>query len=190
LPPILKAFARKFPKASVALHENLTEFTVRGCLEGKLDVGVIATIENHELLHSEPLFTEELVLALPAKHRLARLRSVPLARVAEEPFVLIDEVHCLGEQVIGFCQQQGCLPIVHCQSVQLLTIQRLVALGHGVSLVPAMSRESNRGTRCEYRRVANPTPTRTIRLIWHRDRYQSPLVKEFIAALRAATPPK
>ncbi len=186
LPPILKAFGRQHPKATVALHENLTEFTVRGCLEGKLDVGVIATAENHDLLHSEPLFTEELLLALPPKHRLAKHRRVALARVAEEPFVLIDEVHCLGEQVIGFCKQQGCLPIVRCQSVQLLTIQRLVALGHGVSLVPAMAREPVRGSHCEYRRVADPTPTRTIRLIWHRDRYQSPLVNQFISVLRSA----
>ena len=155
-------------------------------LEGKLDVGVIATPENHEQLYCEPLFTEELLLALPPKHRLAEQRTVPLARVAEEPFVFIDEVHCLGEQVIGFCKQQGCLPVVRCQSVQLLTIQRLVALGHGVSLIPAMAQNADRGPRCEYRRVAKPSPTRTIRLIWHRDRYQSPVIKEFIAALRAA----
>ncbi len=186
LPPILKTFARRHPQATVALHENLTAFTVRGCLEGKLDVGIIATPENNDLLHSEPLFVEELLVALPPKHRLAKHRSVSLARVAEEPFVLIDEVHCLGEQVIGFCKQQGCLPVVRCQSVQLLTIQRLVALGHGVSLIPAMAHEKDRGPRCEYRHVMNPTPTRTLRMIWHRDRYQSPIVKEFIAALREA----
>jgi LysR family hydrogen peroxide-inducible transcriptional activator len=190
LPPMLKAFAQRYPRATVALHENLTEFTVRGCQEGKLDVGVIATQENHDQLHCEPLFTEELLLALPPRHPLASKRSISLDRVAKEPFVLIDEVHCLGEQVIGFCKQQGCLPVVRCQSVQLLTIQRLVALGHGVSLIPAMAQEKDRLSRCEYRRIARPAPTRTIRLVWHRDRYQSPLVKEFIAALRAATPPK
>src|SRR5437016_3749921 len=37
LPPILKQFGKTFPRVSVALHENLTEFTERGCLEGELD---------------------------------------------------------------------------------------------------------------------------------------------------------
>jgi LysR family hydrogen peroxide-inducible transcriptional activator len=68
----------------------------------------------------------------------------------------------------------------------LLTIQELVALGHGVSLIPAMSRAMDRGRRCEYRSLADPKPNRTKRLIWHKDRYQSPLVKAFIETLREA----
>jgi LysR family transcriptional regulator, hydrogen peroxide-inducible genes activator len=184
LPPLLKSYRKRFPRASMALHENLTEFTVRGCLEGELDVGVIASLPESDLLHTEPLFDEELLLALPPKHPLIKKRSITLEDVADEPFVLMNEIHCLGEQIMGFCKQQGCLPVVRCRSAQLLTIQELVALGHGVSLIPAMSRDMDRGRRCEYRSLADPKPTRTIRLIWHKDRYQSPLVKAFIEMLR------
>src|SRR5271154_132172 len=65
LPPLLKSFSERFLRATVALHENFTEFTVRGCLEGELDIGVIASPIDHDLLASEALFTEELLLALP-----------------------------------------------------------------------------------------------------------------------------
>ena len=184
VPPLLKAFAEKFPRATVALNENLTEFTVRGCLEGELDVGVIASPIDHDSLVAEALFTEELLLALPPKHPLLKKRGIGLEAVAGEPFVLMNEIHCLGEQIIGFCKQQGCLPAVRCRSAQLLTVQELVALGHGVSLVPAMARAMDRGRRCEYRSLAAPKPTRTLFMIWHKARYQSPLVKEFIEALR------
>ena len=47
-----------------------------------------------------------------------------------------------------------------------------------------MAREMDRGRRCEYRSLAAPKPTRTLRMIWHKFRYQSPLVKEFIEMLR------
>jgi LysR family transcriptional regulator, hydrogen peroxide-inducible genes activator len=184
LPPLLRSYRKRFPRANLALHENLTEFTVRGCLEGEFDVGVIASLPESDLLHSEPLFDEELLLALPAKHPLVKKRTITLEDVAGEPFVLMNEIHCLGEQIMGFCKQQGCLPAIRCRSAQLLTIQELVALGHGVSLIPAMSRAMDRGRRCEYRSLADPKPTRTIRLIWHKDRYQSPLVKAFIETLR------
>ncbi|HZZ71888.1 MAG TPA: LysR substrate-binding domain-containing protein [Pirellulales bacterium] len=190
LPPLLRAFGRQHPGGSVVLQENLTDFTIRGCLEGELDLGIIATPLKNEHLLSEPLFTEELLLALPPRHPLTKKRTLSLEKVAGEPFVLMDEVHCLGEQIVGFCSQQGCLPIVHCRSVQLLTIQELVASGHGVSLIPAMARTLDRGRRCEYRSLDAPRPTRTIRLIWHKDRYQSSLVKAFVELLRASAPGK
>lgn len=184
LPPLLKGFAKEYPLASVVLHENLTDFTIRGCLEGELDVGVIASPIDNALLHSERLFTEELRLALPLKHRLVKKRKITMEDVANEPFILLNEVHCLGEQVMGFCKQHDCLPAVRCRSAQLLTVQKLVALGQGVSLIPAMACESGSGGRCEYRSVADPRPTRTLRIVWHKDRHQSPLVQAFIQKLR------
>lgn len=184
LPPLLKRFRKRYARTTITLNENLTELTLQGCLEGDLDVGIIASPVKNELLHSEDLLTEELLLAFPPGHSLAKKRQVSWTDVADEPFVLMDELHCLGEQVIGYCKQQGCLPIVQCQSVQLLTIQELVALGHGISLIPAMACEMDRGRRCAYRSLKNPMPTRTIRMVWHRDRYQSSLVQQFIQALQ------
>lgn len=186
LPPILRAFSKRFPKAAVALHENLTEFTVRGCSEGEFDIGVIASPLDNALLQSEAIFTEELLLALPPKHPLLKQRKITLADVAEEQFVLINELHCLGEQIMGFCTQKGCLPVVRCRSVQLLTVQELVALGHGISIIPAMARDRDRGRRCEYRSVTDQKLTRTIRMVWHKDRHQSSLVKCFMQMLRDA----
>lgn len=189
LPPLLHRFAEKHPKATAILHENLAAFTVQGCLEGTLDVGVVAAPVDEGLLHGEPLFAEELLLALPPRHPLLEKRKVSLSDLAGEPFVLMDEVHCLGEQTMGFCKQGGRLPAVRCRSVQLLMIQELVALGHGVSLVPASARDADRGGRCRYRSLSDPRPTRTLRLIWRRGRRQSPLVQEFIELLRTAEPP-
>ena len=189
LPPLLRRFSRRFPDATIAMHEDLTQITERRCAEGELDVGVIATPPSLDALHAEPLFEEELLLALPPKHRLAKKRRFALADVADEPFVLMSELHCLGEQVVGFCRQQGCTPVIRCQSVQLLMIQKLVAMGLGVSLIPAMAVETARDRRCDYRSLTTPNPKRTIRMIWHKDRYQSPLVREMIQSLRAADPP-
>ena len=188
LPPLLKSFARKFPKSTVSLNENLTDGVIQACLAGEVDVGVIASPVASDLLHSERLFAEPLLLAMPPNHRLVKKRSVSLEDLEEEPFVLMSELHCLGDQIVGYCRQRGYAPVVRCQGVQLLTIQELVAQGHGVSLIPAMAHEMDRGRRCEYRSLAEPSPSRTIHLIWHKDRYQSPMVKEFIRTLRAAAP--
>ena len=120
---------------------------MRGCLEGELNIGVIASLPDNALLQTEALLTEELLLALPPKHRLLKQRKITLEDVANEPFILMNELHCLGEQIMGFCRQQGCLPVVRCRCAQLLTVQELVALGHGISIVPAMARDRGRALR-------------------------------------------
>lgn len=186
LPALLHRFGKKFPRATVALQENLTALTVRSCLEGDLDVGIIASAVDDELLDAEPLFTEELLLTLPARHPLLKKKAVALDDLAGQPFVLMNEAHCLGEQIVNFCRERECLPVVRCRSTQLLTVQELVALGHGISLVPAMARHAGGKGKVYTRALSGPRPTRTLTMIWHRYRHQPALVKAFIALLREA----
>jgi LysR family hydrogen peroxide-inducible transcriptional activator len=184
LPPLLKAFRKRFPRAEVTVQEDLTAGTVAACLAGELDVGIVALPIPHDHLHVEPLASEDLLLALPAGHPFLRKRAVTLEDVSGEPFVLLSEMHCLGEYVVSFCKQQGCQPVVRCRGAQLLTVQELVARGHGVSLVPAMACDADRGRRCRYRRLSASRPARTLALIWHRHRGRSRLVLSFLEMIR------
>jgi LysR family hydrogen peroxide-inducible transcriptional activator len=97
---------------------------------------------------------------------------------------LLNEAHCLGEQMASFCRQNGFQPSMRCRSAQLLTVQELVALGQGISLMPAMARKLDRSPRRVYRSLAAPRPTRTLAMIWHKHRFQSPLVQRFIEIIR------
>jgi len=184
IPPVLKIFSKRFPAAEVTLHENLTEYTIKGCLEGELDVGLLALPIEEEHLAVESLFTEELLLAVHAKHPLGKKRRVTIEDVTEEPFILLSDTHCLGEQIVSFCKQQKCLPTVSCQSSQLFTAQELVALNLGVSLIPEMAASVDRTKQRKYRSLSGIKPTRTLAMIWHKHRYQSPLVNQFINTIR------
>jgi LysR family hydrogen peroxide-inducible transcriptional activator len=176
LPGVLKRFHRLFPKAEVTLFENLTEYTIKSCLEGETDLGLLALPVQNDQLYVEPLFTEELLMALPKGHRLSKMRKLALADFAEEPFVLLSEAHCLGEQIVSFCKQQSCLPTVSCHSAQLLTVQEMVGLGHGVSLIPEMAIRGDKSKSRVYRSLSGTKPARTIAMIWKKNRYQSQLV--------------
>lgn len=178
LPGVLKRFHRLFPKAEVTVFENLTEYTIKSCLEGETDLGLLALPVQNDQLHIEPLFSEELLMALPKGHPLVRKRKLSLADFAEEPFVLLSEAHCLGEQIVSFCKQQSCLPVVSCHSAQLLTVQEMVAMGHGVSLIPEMAVRGDKSKSRVYRTLSSPRPSRTIAMIWKKNRYQSQLVTQ------------
>jgi LysR family hydrogen peroxide-inducible transcriptional activator len=67
---------------------------------------------------------------------------------------------------------------------QLTTVEELVALGHGVSLIPQMAHEVDSSDRRIYRMVSNPTPARTIVMVWNPYRFQSHRVESFKECVR------
>jgi DNA-binding transcriptional LysR family regulator len=184
LPSLLRTFTRKFRRAGVTVHEDFTAEIVRGCAAGDVDLGIVALPIEDARLAVEPLFSEDLLVSIPAKHPLARKRKITLEELTRERFVLLSEIHCLGAQVVRFCERQGCTPAVTCRSAQLLTVQELVGLGQGVSLVPEMAARADRSNKIVYRTLEGPKASRTLALVWHKHRYQGPLVTGLIATIR------
>lgn len=186
LPPLIKSFTKSFPQARLTIRENFTAEIIKDSLAGDADVGILALPIDEELSRFvvQPLFSEELLLATSKGHRLSTKKTVTLADLADEPFVLLNEMHCLGDQIVTFCRQHECLPVVTCQSAQLLTVQEMVGLNQGVSLVPEMAARVDRSKNRQYRSLSKNAPKRTIAAIWHKHRVQSPLAKEFVAIMK------
>ncbi len=51
-----------------------------------------------ERLHVEKLFSEPLGDGAPPKHRLASKAEVKFGDVVDEPFILLDDMHCFGDR--------------------------------------------------------------------------------------------
>jgi LysR family hydrogen peroxide-inducible transcriptional activator len=184
LPPLLTEFTERYPEAEVEVREEVTDAAVRGLLAGEVDVALLALPLDGKPLEVEPLCEEELLLVMPPGHPLEEKKRITLKDLKGERFVLLNEAHCLSEQVVSFCRQKAFQPIGTNRTNQLATVQELVALGQGVSLVPAMAARLDASPRRVYRSLSGEKPQRTLALAWHRDRYQSQLVKRFIEAAR------
>lgn len=131
------------------------------------------------------LFTEELRVALPPRHSLTRKRTVRMADLEKEPFIVMKEGHCLGDQVLAFCQRRDLKPTISFRSAQLETIQALVHSGVGISLVPAMAAKKTRPGSPEYRSLVSPRPERKIVAIWPKQRQLGRAAKELLNQLVA-----
>ena len=184
LPPVLGRFARQFPGVELTVQEDVTQNLLAAVLAGDVDLALLALPIDDERLQVEAMLTEPLLLALPPGHRLARKPKIMLADLQDERFILLNEMHCLGDQVLSFCKAHSCLPKIACRSAQITTVQCLIALGQGVSLLPAMAQATDPAQRKHYRLLADAAPTRTIAAVWHRHRYHSPAAEHFLAALR------
>lgn len=184
LPRILKRFMARFPRVEITVHEDVTKHLLEGISAGDLDLALIALPVPDERLHVEPLLTEPLLLALPPKHRLLRRRRIGLNDLRTERFILLNEMHCLGEQVVSFCRANECHPRVGCRSAQISTIQNLIALGQGVSLLPDMARKADVSRQLPYRRLWGAQPTRTIAVIRRKHRSSGLAVERFVGHLQ------
>ena len=83
LPGMVTRFRKDHPTVQLQLKEDLTERLLADLLSGELDVALMALPIRDERLHVEKLFTEPLVVALPAKHRLATKTEEKLGDVVD-----------------------------------------------------------------------------------------------------------
>jgi LysR family hydrogen peroxide-inducible transcriptional activator len=166
LPEGIARFARKYPGVEVVVEEDTTAGLVRQALACEIDFAVASQPLREPRVVVRELFTEELLLALPRTHRLARKRVVAASDLEGERLIVLKEGHCLGDQVLGFCDRRGVHAAVSFRSAQLETIQSLVRSGLGLSLIPAMAARRRERHGLEYRSFEPPKPSRKIVAAW------------------------
>ena len=187
LPGLLHTFAKKHPDILVVVQEDTTENLIRRCSHGEIDLAILAQPVIARHLEVEPLFEEELLLVVPVDHPLASAKSVKIEALEGFPFVTLNEAHCLAENIASFCRRKSVQPVTVERTSQLATVQELVALDHGISIVPEMARKVDSSDRRVYRSFAGEKPTRTLAMIWNASRFQSKAVKLLMEELRRLT---
>jgi DNA-binding transcriptional LysR family regulator len=89
LPPALAAFQKAFPQVNVLLHDASRREIVAGLQDGALELAVLPEVMNMQAegIQFEPLRAYPFCVALAPAHPLARLKAVPLEKIAAEPLV-------------------------------------------------------------------------------------------------------
>lgn len=184
LPDILRTFSREFPNVTLLVQEHTTASLLNSCTQGEIDLAILALPVPVKHLKVEELFDEELLLVLPPNHELVEKTAIHLRDVEPYPFVLLDEAHCLADNIVSFCRQRSFQPVAVERTSQLAMVQELVSLSHGISMIPAMARQRDQTNRRVYRSFAGKKPTRTIAVVWNPYRFQSRLQSAFREHLR------
>jgi LysR family hydrogen peroxide-inducible transcriptional activator len=187
LPDVMAEFTEKFPGVEIVVQEDTTARLLKLALAYEIDFALAShPIEDARLEICE-LLSEELLLALPPGHPLTRKRTVNAGDLAKERLIVMKEGHCLGDQVLRFCDRRDLHPNISFRSAQLETIQSLVRAGLGISLVPAMATQSDRSDLPEYRSLSAPRPSRRIVTFWPRQRPPGRAAEEFLKLVTAQT---
>jgi len=181
---VLVAFSEKFAGVEIVIHEDTTAELLKQLLSCEIDLALASRPIHEERLEVRDLFREELKLALPPGHPLIRRKSVAIADLRQEQLIVMKPGHCLGDQVLGFCNRSDVNPRISFRGAQLETIQALVRAGAGISLVPEMATRGERDDAPAYRSLTAPKPMRMVVAVWPRQRPPGRAANEFLKIVR------
>ena len=105
LPRLMPALRTAFPRLRLFLREDLTPRLMEGLIANRLDVLLLALPCDCGPAETMAVARDEFVLALPPGNPLAALDRVPVAALAGERMLLLEEGHCLRDQALAAC---GC----------------------------------------------------------------------------------
>jgi DNA-binding transcriptional LysR family regulator len=187
------AFRKASPGVRLVLNEQVTTEQIDALLERRLHVGFIRSPSVPDLpdaIAAIELYREPLSVFMRADHPLARHRAVPLQALAAEPFVFFPRSHgtSLYDQVLALCRKAGFIPRIDQEARGNATILGLVAVGLGVSILPASLRGiAVADVAC---RELSPAGVPTSMWLIHRRHDQSPASAAFVALAVANRQPR
>lgn len=184
LPEVIRSYRERYPAVELRLRELSTSAQTDALRDGTIDVGFLREPWPHDDIACETVLREPFVAVLPPAHEHAGRRSIPLAMLAEEPFVHFprEVAPTLHDQVIALCREAGFVPRVVQVAQEWLTIIGLVESGLGVSLAPASFRRLRWGG-VRYVPLSPPGMRTTVALCRPRG-VPSPLVDAFLRVAR------
>ena len=137
---LLAEFHRRYPRVSVVLEERTPERVWEMVARGRLSIGLTRPVLAQEahglrtmLLRREPFHG-----VFPARHPLARRRTVPWRSLAAEPLIILArrEGVSLHDAILAACRRARFAPrLVHTPSV-ISTVLSYVEAGAGVGIIP------------------------------------------------------
>ncbi len=146
----LRAYVDSHAAVSLDLRASSAAGLTEALLREEVQVAIIrAAVAQPADLVFEKLAQEKMLIALPEKHRLFKRKTsgtnapISIRALAGERLILVRRHGAPGMygNVLDACYRAGFTPIVVAEVEQMLTALNLVAVGVGVSLVPASIRE-------------------------------------------------
>ena len=188
LPGVIADLRTEFPDCELVVREDLTERLVEAIVDNELDAAVVSTPIDDDLVELEVVGEESMLVVSSASTPAIEGAEITLDDLRAVPRVSLHEMHCLGQQITGFCSMHRIGANIVCRTTQLATLLELVRLGLGVSIVPEMAARHDASPDRRYARFKRTGPRREIAIARRTGRTPSRTAQRFAELIAAAIP--
>lgn len=198
IPQFAGSMLKKYPEIEISIYEEPTTLLVEKITAGLIDAAILSTPSEtpsglvERTLYYEPFF----VFASPKHHLLAKDKVKADQLMSESP-ILLDDAHCLRDQVEGLCMsQKKSQQKLNLATGNLNTLITLVNSQESFTLLPVLALDllTNSQKQNQVREIVSPQPHRKVSLVYHqsfaRKKLIDILVKEITSQLPAGVTPR
>jgi DNA-binding transcriptional LysR family regulator len=176
---LVARFRSLAPQIELRLYQSPAVTMAAQLRSGEVDLALASQDLPGDDLERIDLFTEEVLLAVPREHPLARRRRVTVAELVKEPFV----VTRAGQWQRGLLDQLfadvGRPPLIACEGDEPAAVRGLIAAGVGIGLLPTISRRTTQTPPVAWLHLDTDIARRTLRVYWQRERYLTAAARRF-----------
>jgi molybdate transport repressor ModE-like protein len=192
IPRLLRAMAEKHPGIVVTYVEAEPPEALAMLREGSIDLAITFSYPGDRAdphrdiaagLAITPLFTEEMLLALPESHAQASNSDVDVRALLSERWIAGCPL-CRGH-LLAVCETAGFDPVVDYETDNAVAVLHLVASRLGVALLPRLALATASVPAGAAIRATSPVSMRSIQLVRHADATRVPSLAATIAAVRS-----
>lgn len=183
VPAVLSRFHAAYPGIELAIRQAGSVELVAAVEEGAVDVALVILPIRHDVLETQALLREELVVAVARGHALGRRRTLAIGDLRDVPLVMFREGYDLRTTTEAACRAAGFAPTFAVEGGEMDGVLRLAAAGLGAAIVPSLVVPPHGELHAV--RIVQPSLTRTIGLAHRRDRRLSRAGQELLETVRA-----
>jgi LysR family cys regulon transcriptional activator len=140
LPKVLSAFAGRFPKVRLELHQGNPRQVAEQTIGGEADLGIATeALADYPDLVTLPCYRWNRCVIVPRGHPLARLKPLTLEAVARQPIITYDFSFTGRSAINAAFTAKNLTPNVVLTALDTDVIKTYVELGMGVGIVAQMA---------------------------------------------------
>lgn len=167
LPALLAMCRQEEPEVDIRLFEVPLSQQIKGLHDDLYDVGFAQSDEVGEGIAAEAVWSDPLMVAVPARHPLLKHKRIPLEEMMRYPLVLCDPLACEGHarQVERVLRRTNMEPLIVERVASCDLMMALVSAGFALGLTGAPHVMVSREPGVVARPLAGRTPLLTTYLL-------------------------
>lgn len=163
-------------------YQNHTPNIVQKIHDGDLDLGFGGCVEKLDLDYF-PVTTQEMVIAVPEDHPLAKCEDIPFKELENYPVIGYDKESWMGIQSRRLYQEFDVDASIIVECPDEYSILSLVRENFGIALIPRTD-ICDDITGIAIRSIADHKIAHQIMMFWMKDREHLPVIDRFIAYMK------
>jgi LysR family hydrogen peroxide-inducible transcriptional activator len=188
LPMFISVMRESFPAIQLKVTETRTDVIIQQLLKAEIDMALLSTPLNDPKILEVPLYYEKFVAYVSPEHPLYDSPSIASNEMPTDNLWVLEEGHCLRNQVFNFCNQA-----VHQSSVyeagSIDTLVKIVDHNGGYTVIPELHMNLlTEDQRKNLRPLIEPDAVREIALVIRHDFVKEGLVNAVADSIKKIIP--